>query len=430
MSARLNFNPIKYTSWKGQVFYQVSSFLKQNQNNSSNATTSQFMRSMPLKIYRKEIVSQEPKPCNIRTSVKIEELDRPGSTVVSKTNPCSNGLVNIKTNDITECRSKNCNINMPDYDARRRVRSAGMIRKKYNPNKNNDTYCTSSNQYLVSRNRTFAQNQYNYIRQGDPTVKPGSALSKSNVYYPNGISHCVQPYISSANNNDTFSYVWIDNSTYVVTLPEGQYDTNQINVVFQNAMYNNTHYFIDEATESSHYLLNMTYDNQSNKVVLQTFSKDLYTNGNYKKPDLASWDITTNNVPVVFVIPPTNFQKIIGFSAGRYSGQTQSSDMTPNVTTNYVTMNYKPNNPQFGQQGAVSSSTLIGRKRYDTITKVGYNMKSAYGSATANALAYGVSDHQYTLKDRIGFPMKKTPVISKYTGEIKCVNSLAIQKCK
>jgi hypothetical protein len=430
MSARLNLNPIKYTSWKGQVFYQVSSFLKENQNNSSGLTTNQLMRSMPLKIYRKEIVSHVPKPCNLRSSVKIEELDRPGSTIVSETTPCSNGLVNIKTNDIYECESKNCNINMPDYDARRRVRSAGMIRKKYNPSKNNDTYCTSSNQYLVSRNRTFAQNQYNYIRQGNSNVKPGSALSKSNLYSPNGISHCVQPYISSENNNNTFSYTWLNGNTYTVTLPESQYDINQMNTIFQNTMYDNTHYFINQATESNHYLLNMTYDNQNNTVILQTYSKDLYTNGEYTIPPLSTWEISSNNVPVAFVIPNTNFQNIIGFSAGTYAAPSQSSNITPHITTNYVTMNYKPNNPQFGQQGAVSSSTLVSRKRYDTITKVGNNMKSAYGSATANALAYGVSDHQYTLKDRIGFPLKKTPVISKYTGEIKCVNSLAIQKCK
>jgi hypothetical protein len=98
--------------------------------------------------------------------------------------------------------------------------------------------------------------------------------------------------------------------------------------------------------------------------------------------------------------------------------------MTANITSNYVTMNYKPNNPQFGQQGAVSSSALVARKKYDTITTVGAKMKAAYGSATANALAYGVSDHQYTLKDRMGYPMKRTPVVSKYTGEIICLNNL------
>ena len=32
MSARLNFNPTKYNSWKGSVFYQMSSFINKNNN--------------------------------------------------------------------------------------------------------------------------------------------------------------------------------------------------------------------------------------------------------------------------------------------------------------------------------------------------------------------------------------------------------------
>jgi hypothetical protein len=421
MSARLNFNQIKYTSWKGNVFYQVSSFLKKNNTISSNLNVNQMMKPLPLKIYRREIASDLPKTCNSRTNLKIEELDRPTSTITSKNDNCSNGLVNIKTDDVTECRSKNCNINMPDYDARRRVRSAGMISKKYNPSKNNDTYCTSSNQYLVSRNRTFAQNQYNYIRQGISTAKPGSSLAKSNLYSPNGISHCSQPYISATNNNNQFSYVWIDGNTYLVELPDSLYNINLLNDAFTKIMNQNMHYFISQSNDSYHFLLKITYDNLENKVVLQTFSKNIYNNADYKVPDFASWSML-DNTPVSFQILNNGFQNIIGFSAGVYSQSEQSSTMVPNITTNYVTLNYKPNNPQFGQQGAVSSSTLVARRRYDTITTVGAKMKAAYGSATANALAYGVSDHQYTLKDRIGFPLKQTPVISKYTDEIRCID--------
>jgi hypothetical protein len=420
MSATLNFNPIKYTSWKGNLFYQVSSFLKENQDNSSDLSIGRLMRPLPLKIYRREMVSEVPKTCNPRTSVKIDELNRPSSTIVSENNPCSNGLVNIKTNNITQCTSNNCNINMPDYDARRRVRSAGMIRKKYNLSKNNDTYCTSSNQYLVSRNRTFTQNQYNYIRQGNSLAKPGSSFSKTNLYSPNGLTHCVQPYISSNHNNNKFSYLWIDGNSYEVELPEAQYDVNMLNTVFQNKMIQNTHHYVSNSDQSFKFLLNITYDNLNNLVILQTYPTELYDNSEYSVPELTSWNQTIVN-SAAFVIPNTNFQKIIGFSAGTYSQLNQSSNMSPNITTNYVTMNYKPNNPQFGQQGAVSSSTLVARKRYDTITTVGYKMKSAYGSATSNALAYGVSDHQYTLKDKIGFPLKRTPIISKYTGEIRCV---------
>lgn len=79
----------------------------------------------------------------------------------------------------------------------------------------------------------------------------------------------------------------------------------------------------------------------------------------------------------------------------------------------------KPNNQRFYVQGSVSSSDLIARKKYETITDAASKYQTAYGSAVANALAYGVSDTPYTAKDKAGYPMKKTPVFSKYSTEMK-----------
>jgi hypothetical protein len=318
---------------------------------------------------------------------------------------------------------------MPDVDARRRVRSAGMINRKYNPSRNNDTYCTSSNQYLISRNRTFSQNQYNFIRYGNSTVKPGSSLSKDNLYSPNGLSHCVQPYISIELLNNEFQYKWIDGNTFNVTLIQGQYDIFELNSFFQNVMMYNTHYVINKSNDSKIFLLNIGYDDLNKRVVLTTESGSNYNNDYYSLPNtrVNLWSLP--GTTPAFIIPNTNFQQIIGFTTGTYNNPSQSSNIQPNIRQNYVTMNYKPSNPQFGQQGAVSSSTLVARKKYDTITDIGAKMKSAYGSETANAYAYGVADKQYTKKDIVGYPLTKTPVISKYTGEIKCVNSGLTKKC-
>jgi len=424
MSATLNFNPVKYTSWKGNVFYKISSFSKKNKNDES-LNSKLFMKPLPMKIYRKEL--SKINSCNEHISLKIDELNRPGSFIQTQIQTA--GYINHKTNDVTECTSinKNSCVNMPDVDARRRVRSAGMIRRKYDPSRNNDTYCTSSNQYLVSRNRTFSQNQYNYIRQGNSNVKPGTNLSKTNIYSPNGISHCPQPYISEKNGNNVFSYRWINNISYQVTIPEGQYDIYELNTIFQNTMLKNTHYFEKNTmTKVNEFLLKMSYDNINKVVILENKNYTNYLNNvpnSYTLNPLNDWNNVANPVQVAFQIPNTNFQNIIGFTSGNYEALSQTSNIRPHITHNYVTLNYKPNNPQFGQQGAVSSSSLITRKKYDTITHVGAKMKAPYGSATANALAYGVSDHQYTVKDKIGFPLKRTPVISKYTGEIRCVNS-------
>jgi hypothetical protein len=432
MSATLNFNEIRYFSWKDRIFYQISSFIKKNNNNNVNSTKL-FMKSQPLKLYRREIVTTAIKPCNSRTSLKIDDFNRPGSMKVSGIKSIDNlaGLVNIIDYNVTQCISNNkesC-INMPDVDARRRVRSAGMIHRKYNPSHNNDTYCTSSNQYLISRNRTFSQNQYNFIRYGNSTVKPGSSLSKDNLYSPNGLSHCVQPYISIELLNNQFQYKWIDGNTFNVTLIQGQYDIFELNSFFQNAMMYNTHYVINKSNDSKIFLLNIGYDDLNKRVVLTTESGSNYNNDYYSVPNtrVNLWSLP--GTTPAFIIPNTNFQQIIGFTTGTYNQPSQTSNIQPNIRQNYVTMNYKPSNPQFGQQGAVSSSTLVARKKYDTITDIGAKMKSAYGSETANAYAYGVADKQYTKKDIVGYPLTKTPVISKYTGEIKCVNSGLTKKC-
>ena len=429
MSALLGLNQQPYYSWKDKTFYQVSSFITKNTNNVQTLGVHQLMKPMPLKIYRREIASFSPKSsitgCSNRASQSIDIYNRPGSTIVSETNVCMNGLVNYIDNPVTECESKNCNINMPDMDARRRVRSAGMIRKTYNPAQNNSSYCTDRNQYLVSRNLTFSQNQYNFIRQGSSNTKPGSSLASDNTYSPNGISHCVQPYISAENSNNTFSYLWLDGNTYTVTLPDGQYDIFKLNQAFQNSMTVNSTFFI--ANESSYeFLFNFTYDNINNIVILQIvdFTKYVNTTTNTLNSNYSvrlGTTLTINNTSPSIIIPDTNFKNIIGFSSGTYSAPSQSSNIQPHITTNYVKMNYKPNNSQFAVQGAVSGSNFILRKKYDTITDVASKLQSAYGSATANALAYGVPGNQYTLKDKIGYPYKKTPLITKYSNDGGCI---------
>ena len=85
---------------------------------------------------------------------------------------------------------------------------------------------------------------------------------------------------------------------------------------------------------------------------------------------------------------------------------------------------YKPNNSQFSQQGAVTSSSLVTRLKYDTINNAASTLATNLGKNTANALAYHTSFVGYTSKDKIGFPSKHTPVINKYSNVItKCVDT-------
>jgi hypothetical protein len=80
---------------------------------------------------------------------------------------------------------------------------------------------------------------------------------------------------------------------------------------------------------------------------------------------------------------------------------------------------YKPNNHQFAKQGAVSSSDLILRKKFNSVTNSAALYKNALGLSVANALAYGVPLGGYTQKDKLGYPLKQTPTFSKYNDEMK-----------
>lgn len=90
---------------------------------------------------------------------------------------------------------------------------------------------------------------------------------------------------------------------------------------------------------------------------------------------------------------------------------------------------YKPSNPQFAKQGAVTSSDLILRKKYNSITNSAVLYRNALGQSVGNALAYGVPLGGYTTKDKLGYPLKQTPTFKKHSSEMqKCtVNTIKNQ---
>jgi hypothetical protein len=431
----------------------------------------------PLQIYRREIASTtstssstNPYTCNGRISSSIDLLNMPGGAIVNSEFGTTNGLINtldinLTSNNYEKNRScqndvKNCMSQVTN--ARRRVRSSGIIKKQFDLTKNNEpTYHTSTNQYLVSRNRTFQQNQYYYIRQGNSNVKPGDALSVQNIYSSNGINHCKKYFISV---DTSFAYQWVDRNFYTVDISAGHYNLGEINTLFQRKMTDNTHYFINNETGSYVYLLNITYNNLSNKIELQSkrtnLNDNIFKGYSFPKDEnneaILNWrkylylydNATYVYITVwpVFQILDNIFQQAIGFTSGNYpsniirveedptntlnnDGESISqgyvndlsflSSFTPGLQLSYVTIHYKPNNPQFAQQGAVSASSHTARERYNSITSNTAKYRNAYGLSVANALAYGVPENGYTVKDKIGYPNKQTPVISKYTGEMK-----------
>lgn len=453
MSARLNLNPIRYTSWKGKTFKQISSSIQKN-TAVDNGSIHNYMRSMPLKIYRREIaidLDGDNHCKNSRISSSVDEYMRPNGVITRAYSAPQVGDVGVmNTLDINYSENKyengSCIVaaRCQEDNAKRRVRSSGMIKKVFDPARGDLAYFTDSNQYLTSRTKTFKQNLYRHVRYGDTSLL-NSPTTKDNIFSPNGLNHCPKVEINSSNN--TFSYLWtnytydplvpIENSLYHVVIPDGFYDVKGLNDVLEHAMIQNKHYYENATTSARVLLLKIIYNNAEKKIELQSYSTMMVNNAYvYKIPYLANWGHVPNRTPVLF-FPNTGIQSVVGFTTGYYpdisANNTINQSATPyaflsntqhSIYPIYVEMNYHPNNAKFAQQGGVSSSAMTARKKYDTITTNGAVFEGAYGRSVANAMSYGVSEQVYTIKDKIGYPVKKTPVIDKYTGELKkCVDT-------
>jgi hypothetical protein len=197
--------------WKGKTFNQIFASLKKNTYLFNTLTSSALMRPLPQKLYRKEFASI-PSSSNTaitsqRVAVKLNDLNSPnGYSISAVTDPPVSIYGSLTTTlDINYVNNRGehpytCNsfsgtpCMVAESNAKRRVRSGGMYPKKFNPNRNNDSiYHSSTRDYLISRSKTFEQNQYNYFRNGDnKNDKPGQThQTYFNDYSAQGISHCL-----------------------------------------------------------------------------------------------------------------------------------------------------------------------------------------------------------------------------------------------
>jgi hypothetical protein len=260
--------------------------------------------AQPLKLYRKEIASV-PTATVTRTSLTIESLEMPGATVsvhthappsnLDKVVPLEAVTVNLGQTSLSDdhpgryaCKSFTTGgVCMdPATNARRRCRTSGHLKTNYN---------STSYQYLQNRNKTFQQNQFQYVQSGHTSVIPGTSGANNNVYRSQGSASSRAIYDSSG--------------------------------------------------------------------VLSACSK-------------------------------------------------MARPFTP--------VFYKPNNPTFAQQGAVDAGSYILRRKFDSITNSVAKYRKVYGNAVASAMGYGPANSVYTYKDKVGFPLTRTPIISPYKPRGTC----------
>jgi hypothetical protein len=479
MSARLSLNPIPIISWKGKTMFQITGQIRKNNRDNNVIYKTNLFKPQPLKIYRREIVTNgDISTCNSRMSASIDNINMPNGFIVTEhINTNSTGLVHVLEknvpNDSTDngmCTNRCANVDVAE-NARRRVRSSGMIKRTFKPqNKNDNAYFTNNKQYLVSRNRTFAQNQYTHIRKGDMSLLPNNSQYNTNVYSPNGLSHCRTTAITQG-QNDTFYYLWTNfnktdvgnvasyvsgygngvtansNGCYKVVIPPGDYTVEGLQAAFQQVLLSNRHYFIHNKTGEFVFLIKLIFNAVENKIELQSFSEKTIANSElYSKRKLDPNDI--GNEPVSFPVGyiykrptfyfPANsgFASMVGFASSspafypnlQVPGSTNESEIsigflstTPaGIFPLYDILYFKPSNKNFATQGAVTASSRLLRIKYDTITQNGKTYQTSFGSEVAAALSYNVSGVPYTIKDKYGYPLRRRPIFSKITGEMTC----------
>jgi len=136
----------------------------------------------------------------------------------------------------------------------------------------------SYHQYLHGRNRTVHQNQYNYIRYGDPSVKPGDSLSLANVYAPQDAGF--NPLCAKYNvpYDTQFQYQWTtggvspDTDPTTVFVPAGQYSIVDLGNLLRSIMERQGHYYVNMSTGYTHvYLLDFVLNASTNQVEIVSY---------------------------------------------------------------------------------------------------------------------------------------------------------------
>lgn len=213
VTGRTGLHQIRNFNWKGKTFKQITSTIQRNSNNKINMETSRsgMFNPLPLKIYRKEIDTFSTQyPICSKSKVSIDELNSPNGYLISndKTKKANEmGIENtldinlsvshydnpntcsqLSSSNTSSQTTHNSCLNQ-QFNALRRCRSSGMIKKSFNAN-NVQNYYTDTKQYLTARNKTLEQNSYHYLVSGNNAAMAGSPLAANNVYRPQGHADC------------------------------------------------------------------------------------------------------------------------------------------------------------------------------------------------------------------------------------------------
>jgi hypothetical protein len=219
--------------------------------------------------------------------------------------------------------------------------------------------------------------------------------------------------ITSANNNNSFSYTWVDNTTTTITIPDSYLDCAGINAYMQSIMYSNKHY-LTNSSGNVVYLLEIVvnasrYAYQINSYLISTA---IATANTWTIASGATWVLPTNSILPEFNVLSNNFQSLIGFTAGSYpnttiTGTPPAQVQSPAYTASYSALSSSspqilPTPTYLGVCNLVQNKLAIPSQLIYSLTIENTTFGSLYVNQISDPVFNDIADGQYTSL-RFGF---------------------------
>jgi len=265
--------------------------------------------------------------------------------------------------------------------------------------------------------------------------------------------------ITSAQNNNQFSYIWIDGREISITIPDGFYDISSLNDFIHFVMVQQGHYLVD-TNGNYYYFITFVINTSTYSVNINTYpiSLSLYPLATYSLGSYTTAQITTSSpvTPVAWSIPTATvmpmvrilsnkFRDIIGYSTGYYpQGQTGYSTTVPTTELAQATITTTSNTvfngvftagsttmtctSQTFTTGQIISSSNTAQGTYITVGGTGTSFtlsQSALTSGTVSTTAFSMGATQSPSYTTIQtFSSTATPQVSPLSSFVLTCNLL------
>ena len=169
---------------------------------------------------------------------------------------------------------------------------------------------------------TNSQLQYDFP-SGSINLQEGDQLALSSVSMYNSVYN-----FTSALDNNTFAYTWIDGTETIVTIPDSFLDVDGLNDYLHQTMLNRGHYLVEDATGNFVWFITIQINVSIYAIQIQAYpmnSTTYVTSGASKKYSVPTgsaptWVPQTASITPYIEIGATNLRTTLGFNQGFYPG--------------------------------------------------------------------------------------------------------------